>query len=114
MSKYIGTKKERNAQAVAKYQKTHKEKINEKVKKYTEENPEKVKEYQRKTSLRTSRRKIDNIRSMTRSRNGKLKTGFEYHHTKPYNSENFIILEKDFHKFFHSNSKQFNMRGRLL
>ena len=61
-----------------------------------------------------NKRKEANIRRGTRQKYGKLKKGFIYHHnTKPYKKDKFVVLEKDFHNFYHRNKKKFNIKGRL-
>lgn len=58
-------------------------------------------------------RKKDNVRRSTNQKYGYLDKGFVYHHTEPYNKDNFLILEKKFHNFYHKNKMLFNMEGRL-
>lgn len=69
-----------------------------------------MKRYLKNNKLYKSRQ---SIRHKTYYKYGKLDKGLSYHHFIPYNEDNFIILEKGFHQFYHDNSDIFNMFGRI-
>jgi hypothetical protein len=81
--------------------------------KYLEENRERINERIRKKYHNNEEVKIKRlVRRQTQIKYGPLKEGYVFHHTtEPYHKDTFIILEKDFHDYYHKNLPQFLVRA---
>ncbi|MBE3092805.1 MAG: hypothetical protein IMZ51_04005 [Chloroflexi bacterium] len=97
-----------NSEYQKEWRKNHKDRFDKCRKEWNKKNKEKLKKIRSDCRIKHKKeyRQKDRERLATIRKYGKLKKGFEYHHTTiPYNRDKFIILEKGFHRFYHEKLK---------